>query len=322
MKKTATILLVILTVVAASCSQGKKDKKGSLGDLKVELEKKKKEKNDLDVEIHKLEEQIAKEDPNAANVAKLVSVDSVKVQDFTHYIELQGKIDADNIVYVTPRGMPAQIKELYVKKGDVVSKGKLLAKLDDAVMLQQVNALKTQLAYAENLYNRQKSLWDQGIGTEVQVITAKNNVDAINKQIATMNETWNTSLVYAPISGIVDEVNVKAGETFTGNNQIKIINNNSLKMVTEVPENYISRVKKGDKVIVSVPESGKDSIPSVISMVGASALTTVSGTLCFLRSMSTSSCFLVTFSSCSLNRSSRDWIPLLLKRLRSAKRWF
>ena len=270
MKKTATILLVILTVVAASCSQGKKDKKGSLGDMKVELEKKKKEKNDLDVEIHKLEEQIAKEDPNAANVAKLVSVDSVRVQDFTHYIELQGKIDADNIVYVTPRGMPAQIKELYVKKGDVVSKGKLLAKLDDAVMLQQVNALKTQLAYAENLYNRQKSLWDQGIGTEVQVITAKNNVDAINKQIATMNETWNTSLVYAPISGIVDEVNVKAGETFTGNNQIKIINNNSLKMVTEVPENYISRVKKGDKVIVSVPESGKDSIPSVISMVGAS----------------------------------------------------
>src|SRR6266496_3828273 len=196
MKKTATILLIAITVVAASCSQGKKDKEGSLGDLKVKLEKKKKEKNDLDVEIHKLEAQIAKEDPNAANVAKLVSVDSVRVQDFSHYIELQGKIDADNIVYVTPRGMPAQIKELYVKKGDVVKKGQLLAKLDDAVMLQQVNALKTQLAYAENIYNRQKNLWDQGIGTEVQVITAKNNVDAINKQIATMNETWNTSLVY------------------------------------------------------------------------------------------------------------------------------
>jgi len=102
------------------------------------------------------------------------------------------------------------------------------------------------------------------------VITAKNNVDAINKQIATMNETWNTSLVYAPVSGIADEVNVKAGETFTGVNQIKIINNNNLKMVTEVPENYIARVRKGDKVIVSVPESGKDSIPSVISMVSAS----------------------------------------------------
>lgn len=270
MKKTATILLIIFTVVAASCSHGKKDKEGSLGDLKVKLEKKKKEKNDLDVEIHKLEDQIAKEDPNAGNVAKLVSVDSVRVHDFTHYIELQGKIDAENIVYVTPRGMPAQIKALYVKRGDRVTKGQLLAKLDDAVMLQQVNALKTQLAYAENLYNRQKSLWDQGIGTEVQVITAKNNVDAINKQIATMNETWNTSLVYAPVSGIADEVNVKAGETFTGVNQIKIINNNNLKMVTEVPENYIARVRKGDKVIVSVPESGKDSIPSVISMVSAS----------------------------------------------------
>ena len=114
--------------------------------------------------------------------------------------------------------MPAQVRALYVKKGDVVKKGQLLAKLDDAVMLQQVDGLKTQLAYAENIYNRQKNLWDQGIGTEVQLITAKNNVDALNKQIATLKETWNTSFVYAPVSGIADEVNVKEGETFTGSN--------------------------------------------------------------------------------------------------------
>ena len=272
MKKIATILLIVFTVAgAATCGKGAREKKGGLGDLKVELEKKKKEKNDLDAEIRKLEEQIEKADPDAANVAKLVSVDSVRVQDFTHYIELQGKIDADNIVSVMPRGMPAQVKALYVKRGDVVRKGQLLAKLDDAVMLQQVDALKTQLAYAENIYNRQKNLWDQGIGTEVQLITAKNNVDALNKQIATLTETWNTSFVYAPVSGIADEVNIKTGETFTGaNNQIKIVNNNSLKMVTEVPENYVAHVKKGDKVIVSVPESGKDSISSVISMVSAS----------------------------------------------------
>jgi membrane fusion protein, multidrug efflux system len=270
MKKTATILLIILTVVAMSCSTGSKEKKGSLGDLKVELEKKKKEKNNLDAEIHKLEEQIAKADPNAVNTAKLVSVDSVRVQDFTHFIELQGKIDADNIVYVTPRGMPAQIKDLYIKRGDVVKKGQLLAKLDDAVMLQQVSALKTQLAYAENIYNRQKNLWDQGIGTEVQLITAKNNVDALNKQIATVNETWKTSFVYAPVSGIADEVNIKTGETFTGGSQIKIVNNNSLKMVTEVPENYVSRVKKGDQVEVVVPETGKPAFKSTISVIGAS----------------------------------------------------
>ncbi|MES1221801.1 MAG: biotin/lipoyl-binding protein, partial [Bacteroidota bacterium] len=229
MKKIATISLIVFTVVAASCGGGAKEKKGSLGDMKVELEKKKKDRTDLDAEIHKLEEQIAKADPLAAQqVQKLVSVDTLRIQDFTHFIELQGKVDANDIVYVTPRGMPAQVKELYVKRGDMVSKGQLLAKLDDAVMLQQVDGLKVQLGYAENIYNRQKNLWDQGIGTEVQLVTAKNNVDAIHKQIATLTESWKTSFVYAPISGMANEVNVKVGEIFNGGSatfpQIEIVN--------------------------------------------------------------------------------------------------
>lgn len=143
---------------------------------------------------------------------RLVGVSTVTPQDFVHYIELQGKIDADNIVVVTPRGMPAQVKELYVKQGDFVKQGQLLAKLDDAVILQQLDGLNTQLTYAQNIYNRQKNLWDQGIGTEVQLITAKNNVDALNKQIATLKENWKTYSVYAPISGQADVVDLKAGD--------------------------------------------------------------------------------------------------------------
>jgi membrane fusion protein (multidrug efflux system) len=107
----------------------------------------------------------------------------------------------------------------------------------------------------------------------VQLITAKNNVDAMKRQIATQTENWKTSFVYAPISGVADEVNVKVGEIFSGGSaampQIKIVNGNSLKIVTEVPENYASRVKKGDKVQVAVPESGKAPYQSIISMVGA-----------------------------------------------------
>jgi membrane fusion protein (multidrug efflux system) len=187
---------------------------------------------------------------------------------------LQGKIDADDIVYVTPRGTPAQVKELHVKKGDIVHKGQLLVKLDDAVMLQQVDALKVQQDYAENIYNRQKSLWDQGIGTEVQLITAKNNVDAVKKQISTLTETWQTSFIYSPISGVADEVNVKVGEIFNGGTpatpQIKLVNGNSLKIVTEVPENYVSRIRKGDNVEVIVPESGKPAFKSTVSLVGTS----------------------------------------------------
>ncbi len=275
MKKIFVLTVIISTFIVAGCGGGGNDKQGNLGDMKVKLEKLKKDKSRLDEDIRQLEEQIAKSDSNTApQVSKLVSADTLRIQNFTHYIELQGKIDANDIVFVTPRGMPSQVKELYVKRGDRVSKGQLLAKLDDAVMLQQVDGLKVQLAYAENIYQRQKSLWDQGIGTEVQLVTAKNNVDAVNKQIATMTENWKTSFVYAPISGVADEVNVRVGEIFTGGSQampqIKLVNTSSLKIVTEVPENYVARVRRGDSVLVVVPETGKAAFRSVINVVGAS----------------------------------------------------
>jgi membrane fusion protein (multidrug efflux system) len=275
MKNIFVLTLITATFIVAGCGSGSKDKKGDAGDMKVKLEKLKKEKNDMDVEIRKLEDQISKTDSNTSQqVQKLVSVDTLRLQDFTHFIELQGKIDANDIVYITPRGMPAQIKQLYVKRGDAVRKGQLLVKLDDAVMLQQVDALKTQLAFAENLYNRQKSLWDQGIGSEVELITKKNNVDNLKKQIATLTETWNTSFIYAPVSGIADEVNVKVGEVFNGGTpdhpQIKLVNGNSLKIVTEVPENYVARVKKGTPVEVIVPETNRPAFKSTISVIGAS----------------------------------------------------
>lgn len=263
------IMVSLVAMLAACGGKSAKDSKGELGDMKVKLEKLKKDKVKLDADIHALEDQITKADPNAVKVAKLVAVQPVTTQDFAHYIELPGRIDANDIVNVTPRGLPAQVKELYVKKGDVVRKGQLLAKLDNAVVLQQSDALKTQLAYAEDIYSRTKNLWDQGIGTEVQVITAKNAVDNLKRQLSTLNETLNQSMVYAPVSGAANEVNIKVGETFTGANQIQLVNNSSLKIVTEVPENYIARVKKGDKVEIMVPETGKPPFKSTINVVGA-----------------------------------------------------
>lgn len=263
MKKILVLITTATTLIIAGCSGGSKDSKGALADLKKKLEAKKKEQTNIESEVRSLEEQISKLDTTAAQLQnrRLVGVSTVTPQDFVHYIELQGKIDADNIVVVTPRGMPAQVKELYVKQGDFVKQGQLLAKLDDAVILQQLDGLNTQLTYAQNIYNRQKNLWDQGIGTEVQLITAKNNVDALNKQIATLKENWKTYSVYAPISGQADVVDLKAGEIFTGATaagpQIRIVNTGSMKVVTEVPENYQKRVSKGTRLQVSIPDIGK-----------------------------------------------------------------
>jgi len=274
MNKLILILTFVSALILTSCSNNSKDAKGELGDKKTKLEKLKADKTKLEGDIKSLEDEIAKLDPaSQKDKEKLVAATAVTQADFIHYIELQGRVDATDVVIVTPRGMPAQVKEIYVKRGDMVNKGQLLLKLDDAIVLEQIEGLNTQLEFARNIYNRQKNLWDQGIGTEVQLISAKNNVDALEKQIATLKESWKTSFVYAPISGLADVVNLKAGEIFNGATatgpQIQLVNNNSMKVVTEVPENYQTRVKKGSQLNISIPDAGIDSLNSVIGILGA-----------------------------------------------------
>jgi RND family efflux transporter MFP subunit len=282
---------VFIAVSLAACGAGAKDKKGDTGDMKVKLEKLKKEKNELDASIRQLEDQIAKADPEAADlVKKLVSVDTLRIRDFTHFIELQGKIDADGIAYVAPTGQGGLVKAVYVKLGSRVNKGQLILKLDDALARQavitaqqQISGIKAQLAQAESVYQRQQNLWKENIGTELQVMTAKTTVETLQSQlraaqsgVAQAQEMVNMSNVYAQISGVIDEMDVEPGEFYTPQAAatqgmgIRIVNSSSLKIVTGVPENYIARVKKGDRVEVIVPETGKPSYKSVITTVGVS----------------------------------------------------
>jgi RND family efflux transporter MFP subunit len=279
MNKFLMILITVTAMIITSCSGGAKEEKGDLNDKKVKLEKLKADKTKLETDIAKLEQEITKLDPSSKNdKAKLVSDAPVTQQDFTHYIELQGRVDATDVVIVTPRGMPSQVTGIHVKRGDMVKKGQLLLKLDDAIILQQLEGLNTQLEYAKNMYNRTKNLWDQGIGTEVQLITAKNSVDNLEKQIATVKENWKTTFVYAPISGTADVVNIKEGEIFNGASptgpQIQLVNTNSMKVVTEVPENYQERVKKGSQLKISIPDAGIQDVDAVISVTGASIAST------------------------------------------------
>lgn len=280
-----------IAVTLVACGAGAKDKKGDIGDMKVKLEKLKKEKNELDADIRKLEDDIAKADPAAAQQAKkLVGVDTLRIQDFAHYIELQGKIDADGIGYVAPSGQGGQVKAVYVKLGSRVSKGQLILKLDDAIAKQgvvaaqqQTGVLKARLAQAQTVYERYQNLWKQNIGAEIQVINAKADVDALQSQlnaaqaqVRLAQEQANMSNVYAGISGVIDEMNVKVGEFFSPQSAamphsgIRIVNTSNLKIVTKVPDNYIGRVKQGEKVVVEVPESGKPAFNTTISVVGAS----------------------------------------------------
>ena len=275
------LLVIVCAISLGSCGN---DEKRILTKKKEKLETLKKEQTDIAQQITKLETEIAKLDPSAKeDRPKLVLLDTLQAISFTHYIDLQGKVDAENISYVTPRGMGGQVRAVYVKKGDRVRKGQLLLKLDDAIIRQNVvaarqgmEATKTQLTLAKSIYERQKNLWDENIGTEVQVLQARTNMEALQNNLRTQQENvkaaveqMNTSNVVSNVDGVADEVNIHVGETFTGSPMmgIKIVNTSRLKVVTDIPENYISKISKGTPVVISIPDLGKtyNSTVSVVS---------------------------------------------------------
>ena len=291
MRNSVTIAILFLSVVTVtSCSNSKKDGAATINDLKAKIEKEKKEKATNDAELKKLEADLLRMDSNTAMAAKvkLVSTMSVTTQAFEHFIDLLGRVDADNVSYISPRGMGGQVKAIYIKEGQFVKRGQLVLKLDDAIVRQQILAarkamdgIKTQLNFAKNIYQRQKNLWDQGIGTEVQLITAKTNVESLENQLVAANEQvkvaieqLNTANVYSDVSGIADRVNIRIGETFVGatqmGGQIVIINKNTLKVKVNVPENYLTRLRTGTPVLINIPDAQKVNIPSSISLISQS----------------------------------------------------
>jgi RND family efflux transporter MFP subunit len=272
----AIIKISLVSVLAAFIACNGSEKSGSLNDKKNKLAALKKEVSALETEISTL-------DTAASNQAtgKLVVTAELAAQTFNHYIDLQGKIESESVSYVTARGGGGQVKGVFVKRGDVVPKGKLLLKLDDAIQRQALIAaeqglqtLKTQLSFANTLLQKQKNLWEQNIGTEVQLISAKNNVELLENQLKTAQEQVKISReqllftsVYSDVDGVAEEVNVRVGELFAGPGQIKIVNTNRLKVTAEVPENYSQRVKTGTKLTINLPDLQK-SIAANISVVG------------------------------------------------------
>lgn len=255
------VILIIITFFAISCGQNEEKAVGLDGKLK-ELADLKKQHNELASKISTLENEIIVLDPSRGVKPKLVSTMTLAPEGFNHYIDLQGVVSSTNTYYVAPRnGMGGYVKQLYIKAGQAVKKGQLLLKLDDQVLRQGIETTKTQLALAKNVYDRTKNLWDQNIGTEVQLLTAKTNVETLENQIKMQNEQLNTYMVYADQSGIADVVNIKIGELFTGMSaqgpQIQIVNNNKLSVNIEIPENYTGKIKQGAKVLIEIPAVGK-----------------------------------------------------------------
>lgn len=290
MKRIAYIFIATsISFAVASCGNSKKEGDASLNDKKAKLEKLKAQNEKDGLEIKKLQDEISKLDTSSSNPSKikLVTTAVIARQDFNHFIELQGKIDAENISYIAPLGQGGIVRQLLVKQGDRVSKGQLLLRLDNSLMSQgvvsakqQVTQVTAQLDLAKSVYQRYKNLWDQGIGSQVNLLDAQTRVTTLESQLAGANSQvrqaqaqLNTANVYSDVSGVADIVNIRVGETFVGvtaaGPQIKIVNNSQLKVVSNIPENYLGSVKKGTEVVVFLPDL-KKTINSTVSFMGAS----------------------------------------------------
>lgn len=236
--------------IIAGC--GEPDKKTQLADLK-------KEYATLSSQIKELESQIAAEDTGAAvATGRMVATEILKRSTFRHFVEVQGRIDADENVGVTARSMGVIVK-VNVVAGQEVRKGQTLAELDNQLGLQGIDELKTQLEMATTAYEKQKSLWDQKIGTEMQYLGAKTNKEALEKRLATTREQLDMMRIESPIDGVVDAVNVKVGQAVApGIPAFQVVNLSSLKVKGEVPEKYAAHVKTGSEVVLNFPDLKKE----------------------------------------------------------------
>lgn len=239
---------------------------------KARLEELRLEQSRIATEIASLERAAAndgKEEQAASSKPKSVAVATLQPGTFKHFVEVQGQVESDNVVTVNGKA-PGMIEAVLVREGDRVAKGQVLARIDAAITRSSIAEVETQLAAAEDFYNRQKALWDQKIGSEVQFIQAKTNYDAAKRRLATLREQLAMSTITAPIAGTIDAVSARVGEPsqnpMTG--LFRIVNLADLKVAGNVAEAYLSYIKRGDAIEIDFPEL-KKTLPGTLSFVSS-----------------------------------------------------
>lgn len=266
-------LLLIITLVFASCGDKKQasvdeilatNNVAQMKSKKAELETKQQE---LALEIKKLSDKLnnLNEDKNIP----LITTYKVKETVFTHFIELQGNVQTKQNVLVYPE-MPGILESVFVREGQKVSKGQILAKIDDGGISQQLAQLQANAQLAKTTYERQKRLWNQKIGSEIQFLQAETNYKSQQSAVSQLKSQLNKATIRAPFSGIIDDVFKEKGTVITpgmGSEIFRIVNLSNMYIETEVPEIYIGSITKNKSVEVNFPVLG-ETVNSKIRQVG------------------------------------------------------
>jgi RND family efflux transporter MFP subunit len=259
MKKILSLYLIALSLYSCGDkSTAQVDEVLATNDLKQIQEK----RNDVHQEYEKLAAQMALLDAAIVKLDDtkrypLVRTLTVKDSAFTHFIEVQGNIDTNENIFIYPE-YSGVLNQLNVKSGQNVSKGQVLARIDDSGMSAQVAQAQAKLALDKTTFDRQKNLWDQKIGSEIQYLQTQTAYQSQQKMVKQMQAQLAKTVIRAPFSGTIDEVIIERGQVVSpGDALFRIVNLGNMYVSANVPENYLGVLKLGATVEVYLNAIGK-----------------------------------------------------------------
>ncbi|UKM65974.1 efflux RND transporter periplasmic adaptor subunit [Flavobacteriaceae bacterium GSB9] len=261
MKHTSLLIIVTLFLVSCGVEAKKNSVESVLESNNLESIRQKRaelvnEKEAINSKLKQLDEAISKID--TVKHVPLITTLTAKEEVFEHTLELQGNVTTKNLLVITPE-FNGILTHVYVKEGQRVSKGQLLAKIDDGGLSQQLAQLQIQADLAKTTFERQKRLWDENIGSEIQYLQAKSNYESQKETVNQLKEQIAKTKVRAPFSGTIDDVITEQGSVVAAGQTplIRLVNLKDMYIETNVPESYISNVTKGKNVVVEFPVLGE-----------------------------------------------------------------
>lgn len=264
--------IIILSILLISC--GSKEDTKNIEDVIAtnDLEAIKTKRSEIKIEQAKVQEQLKTLDAaikklDTTDNATLVTVQAVKDTLFQHFIELQGNVETTQNVIIYPE-FQGTLSRVFVNEGDRVSKGQVLARIDDGGLSSQLGQLEAQATLAKTTYERQKRLWDQNIGSEIQFLQTKTSYESAENAVNQMKSQLGKTNVRAPFSGVIDDVITEQGTVVApGQELFRIINLKDMHIKADVPERFIKNVTKGKNVHVEFPILG-ETIATTVKQTG------------------------------------------------------
>ena len=242
---------IVVLFILFSCSNNKQ----------AQLSKLKQQQTAINDKIRSLEGEIStgKKDSLNPGKFKFVGLKDVNSNTFDHYIRVQGKVDGDQNAAVFADA-PGTVTSKFADVGQKVVKGQVLAQIDDQMYRSQMQGLETQYKFASDMFDKQKRLWDQKIGSEVQYLQSKTTKESLEKQISSLKQQIDKFKIKSPIDGTIEECNIKVGGVVSPDPRLaayRVVAFKNLKVSAEVSEAYSAKVKVGDKLIVLFPDINK-----------------------------------------------------------------